>query len=136
MKKRSKILLLSCAVVVIILLALVAWRYTAILRLGLPHRQVSIEGRAVTVLVADTRAEREEGLQNILWMPSHMGMLFVFPRENKYCFWNKNTYLNLKLLFMSKGKVVDTALLPSLWHGKTIVCPKEDIDAVIEINAR
>lgn len=134
--KRSKIFLLSCTGVVIILLTLFVWFCGAFFRLGLPRRAITVEGKEVTVFVADTPDLREKGLQHIVWMPSDGGMQFVFPEPGRYCFWNKNTYLDLKLIFMRRGKIVETVTLPSFWHGAKTICPGEDVDAVIEINAR
>ncbi|MEI8349232.1 MAG: DUF192 domain-containing protein [Candidatus Omnitrophota bacterium] len=107
--------------------------YTAIYRLPLKKRKIILGGKEFIVFVAQTETEREKGLQRIIWMPKNMGMLFLFPRADRYCFWNKNTHIPLKLIFRRKEKVVQESFLPPISKGAITVCPQEPVDSVIEV---
>lgn len=91
--------------------------------------------REYTILIAQTQAERERGLQYIRWLPKNMGMLFLFARPDAYCFWNKNTYVSLKLIFRRKEKIVQESYLSPISKGAMTVCAQEPVDSVIEVAA-
>jgi uncharacterized membrane protein (UPF0127 family) len=101
--------------------------------LNYPKRKINIHGKEITVWVADDEAKRVLGLQNILKLPKDTGMLFVFDKPGAYCFWNKNTYLDLKLIFMNKGSIVQESRLPSIKNGIATICPDLEADSVLEI---
>ncbi|MFA5008702.1 MAG: DUF192 domain-containing protein [Candidatus Omnitrophota bacterium] len=113
---------------------LLLW-FTAIFRLPLEKRKMNISGKELTVWVVDSEVKRLQGLQNIIWMPKDRGMLFVFNAPDRYCFWNKNTFIPLNLIFMRGEKIVNEIYLKPIWQGKQTVCPVEPADAVLEINA-
>lgn len=99
-------------------------------------RKVSVMGKEFRVLVAKDEESRLRGLQNIIWMPKDMGMLFVFETPDSYCFWNKNTLIPLNLIFMRGERIVGKVYLKPMWQGEQTVCPNEPIDSVLEVNAR
>jgi uncharacterized membrane protein (UPF0127 family) len=102
--------------------------------LSLPRERskISISGENFLVWVARTERERTRGLQNIFWLPKDRGMLFIFPEQNTCCFWNKNTFLKLKLTFMREGKIIKTAYLLPIYKGRSTICSEEAVDAVLE----
>lgn len=57
--------------------------------------------------VADSDAEREQGLQNRTTLPLHHGMLFEFPRKQTPGFWMKNTFIPLDFLWIDGHRIVD-----------------------------
>jgi len=120
-------------IVLIILISCFLFWFTAILRLPLEERKMKILNKELVVWVADTHQARLKGLQNIIWMPKNRGMLFVFDIPDKHCFWNKNTLMPLKLIFMRGGEVTEELELRPIWKGKQTVCPRYDADCVIEI---
>lgn len=62
---------------------------------------------AFQAAVASTEQERSRGLMFVKELPTHQGMLFVFPSETKQGFWMKNTYIPLDIIFIdSQRKVV------------------------------
>lgn len=60
------------------------------------------------VELANTAAEREQGLMNREFLPENAGMLFVFPSESIRTFWMKDTPISLDIIFLdSQRRVVD-----------------------------
>lgn len=56
---------------------------------------------------ATTEATRELGLGGRTSVPDDYGMLFVFPRDDRYGFWMKDTLVPLDMFWLdSKGQVV------------------------------
>ena len=59
---------------------------------------------------ADTDATRERGLGGRADIPSDYGMLFVFPRDDRYGFWMKDTLVPLDMFWLdAQGQVVSIA---------------------------
>lgn len=111
-----------------------AFWFTAIFRFQLKEKEIKVADKKIIAWVADTHEARLNGLQNIIWMPKSRGMLFVFDAPDKYCFWNKNTLIPLKLIFMRSGQVTEEFELNPIWKGKQTICPNYDADCVLEIN--
>jgi uncharacterized membrane protein (UPF0127 family) len=128
MEKNMKLIFPS-AILLILLSGLLIFWFTAILRLPLKKREIDISGKRMTVWVADTHESRLAGLQNIIWMPQKTGMLFVFDRADRYCFWNKNTLIPLRLIFMREGNVTEEFKLQPIWKGKQSICPLYELIA-------
>jgi len=120
-------------IILILLICGFLFWFTAILRFPLEKRKIKVLDKELTVWVADTEQARLKGLQNIIWMPKNCGMLFVFDAPDKYCFWNKNTLMPLRLIFMRDGYVTEEIKLNPVWKGKQTVCPRYEADCVIEI---
>jgi uncharacterized membrane protein (UPF0127 family) len=62
------------------------------------------------VELADTDAERSQGLMWRGSMPADRGMLFIFPRPAAQAFWMRNTYIPLDILYIGDdGRIVSIA---------------------------
>lgn len=65
---------------------------------------------SLTIEYATTTAARELGLGNRTSIPDNYGMLFVFPKDDLYGFWMKDTLVPLDMFWLdSKGQVVSVA---------------------------
>jgi hypothetical protein len=60
-------------------------------------------GTEVTVEIADSREERQQGLMFRRAMPPDHGMLFVWPAPQVMHFWMKNTPLPLSIAFIEES---------------------------------
>ena len=62
------------------------------------------------VELADSDAERSQGLMWRGSMPADRGMLFSFPRPEPQAFWMRNTYIPLDILYIGDdGRIVSIA---------------------------
>ncbi|MCP3998587.1 MAG: DUF192 domain-containing protein, partial [bacterium] len=70
--------------------------------------QISIDGTALLVAVADTGDLRRQGLMNLQDLGDLDGMLFVFDRDSSGGFWMRNTLIPLDIAFFAvDGTFVD-----------------------------
>lgn len=58
------------------------------------------------VEVAITADERQRGLMDRETLDSETGMLFIFPREDIYPFWMKNTLIALDMIWLDRDRKV------------------------------
>jgi uncharacterized membrane protein (UPF0127 family) len=73
----------------------------------LPTQQLTIGDDTFTVEVADTRAEREQGLAGRGHLDADKGMLFTFEAPGRYTLWMQNTLISLDAVWIADGKVID-----------------------------
>lgn len=70
--------------------------------------QLSAGMHLIQAEVAQTDAQRQQGLMFREKMASNHGMVFVFDQPNSQCMWMKNTLLPLSVAFIdSEGKIVN-----------------------------
>lgn len=86
------------------------------------------------VEVAETAAMRRRGLSGRGAEADDAAMLFVFPREERPCFWMKDTALALSLVFMDAQGVIrqQEALAP---NDERYVCARQPILWALEVSA-
>lgn len=69
--------------------------------------QGTFGGVSLNIELATTTAEQELGLGNRPSIPDRYGMLFVFPKDDRYGFWMKDTLVPLDMFWLSaQGQVV------------------------------
>lgn len=81
-------------------------------------RVLHVGNHNYTLEVAITKAAQEEGLGDRASMPANHGMLFVFQRETKQCFWMKHMHFPLDIIWTDANhKVVflETDLSPDTY---------------------
>lgn len=87
------------------------------------------------VEVADTGAERAQGLMHRDSMPKGAGMLFVYPRPQvAVAFWMKNTRIPLDIIFMDARGVVQRIAHRAVPYDETSLPGGKGIQYVLEIN--
>jgi uncharacterized membrane protein (UPF0127 family) len=70
--------------------------------------KVCFRKNCLKVDIADTLETRSNGLMHRRHLPSGQGMLFIFPKEDYWSFWMKNTLIPLDIIWMdAKGRIVD-----------------------------
>jgi uncharacterized protein len=88
---------------------------------GYEMRTVRIGNTKVEAFVADTPEKRAQGLMEITRMDADTGMLFLFPNASPRTFWNKNTLMDLDLIWMLDKRVVGASRLPAITKSQEIV---------------
>ncbi len=72
------------------------------------EREIRVGERRITVEVARTPAQIEQGLKYRRRLPKDRGMLFIFPRPAERSFWMKDTLIPLSIAFIDrKGRIID-----------------------------
>ena len=74
----------------------------------LPTMELILQGTSVVAEIADSEAERQQGLMHRESLQTDHGMLFVYPDEDLRYFWMKDTPLPLSIAFVnSEGMIVN-----------------------------
>ncbi|HLD21423.1 MAG TPA: DUF192 domain-containing protein [Patescibacteria group bacterium] len=103
--------------------------------------QATIHDIKFSLQVADSEEEWKQGLQEVKSLPSRQGMLFVFPKKDRYVFWMKNTFISLDLLWIHGDTIVEItkSAQPELQTKKDAELRQyrstQPVDKVIELNA-
>lgn len=98
-------------------------------------QNTKIDGKMYKLIVADTPQRKEKGLMFIRKPVDFDGMIFNYDKAEIRSFWNKNTLIDLEILWMNKGVVIGNTQLPSIEKSKKIVVVKspEIADSVVEL---
>lgn len=84
--------------------------------------------------VADSESERERGLMWRRHLAPNAGMLFVFDRGDRYCFWMRNTLIPLSIAFIEEhGEIVTVDEMKSQTEDPH--CPARPARYALEMNA-
>lgn len=95
---------------------------------------LNIEGREYILFTARTALERARGLSGIRELKGGDGMIFYFDSPQSPTFWNKNTYLDLELVWMRNGEIVGRDFLPSEDEAGLITkSAPQEVDQVVEL---
>lgn len=120
----------------ICLAGLFVWRqFTAPTKIA----TVELGGEVFAVQVVDTEAARAQGLSNTEPLAKNAGMLFVFPKPDRYSFWMKEMKYALDIIWLADNKIVDIA--PRVPPPETPVsplpsyAPRLAADRVLEVTA-
>ena len=99
----------------------------------LPSIKLSAGMHLLQVEVAQTPQEHSVGLMFRRSMPTNDGMLFIFDRPGRQCFWMKNTLLPLAVAFIADdGSIVNIdAMKPQTLDGH---CSAKEVRYVLEMN--
>ncbi|MFB9151154.1 DUF192 domain-containing protein [Roseovarius ramblicola] len=89
---------------------------------------------AFRVELADTEAERAQGLMHRDTLATSAGMLFVYPRPQRVSFWMKNTLIPLDMIFMDATGTVRRIGHEARPLDETPVFGGTGIQTVLEIN--
>lgn len=101
---------------------------------------VTVNEAKLKVEIADTQPKRSKGLGGRTSLAEGEGMLFIFPKEDKYPFWMKGVSFSLDFIWIKEDKVVDLLEnVPAVAGQKDadlpIYVPKEPVDKILEVNA-
>lgn len=84
--------------------------------------------------IADTPAERSQGLMFRESMETDHGMIFLFPTEKQLSFWMKNTLIPLDMIFIRADRTVLGVVENAVPKTTTSRMVPGDSQFVLEIN--
>ena len=88
---------------------------------------------SVTVEIAATSGQRQQGLMHRKEMDEDAGMLFLFPSDLRGGFWMRNTYIPLDIAYIgADGKVQEIRAAKPL--DDTNLVPAQSYRYVLEVN--
>lgn len=67
---------------------------------------VALGGVEVSSMIADTPAERAQGLSGVALLKENEGMLFIFPADDRLGFWMKDMLISIDMIWLSSDKQV------------------------------
>lgn len=67
----------------------------------------AINGKIYKLLLAKTDEERQKGLSGRNNLANDTGMLFTFPKKDKYAFWMKDMKFPIDIIYIDGDKVID-----------------------------
>lgn len=98
----------------------------------LPEVRVSAGMHVIVAEVADTPGTRAMGLMYRRELGLNRGMLFVFERSERHCFWMKNTYIPLSIAFIDQnGTITDIADMQP--RSEDTHCPSGPVRYALEM---
>ena len=98
--------------------------------------RLGVEGRSITVWIADTPEKQAKGLMGITHLDDGAGMLFVFADAVPQVFWNKDTLIDLDIIWISGARIVGISHLPKQRGEDTVhVASESVVDMVLEVPA-
>ncbi len=103
-----------------------------------PTPILQINSQTYFVEIADDDQERSKGLMQRNSLPQNAGMLFIFPRKERYSFYMKNMLFPIDIVWINENTVVDISenIPVALTQTYTpLYQPKVPVDKVLEINA-
>ena len=103
----------------------------------LPRATLEINHHQISVELAKTTEEHEQGLSGRKLLPKNTGMYFIFPELSRHYFWMKDMNFPLDMVWIRQGKIVGiTANVPPPVSKDLPIYPSAGlVDAVLEINA-
>ena len=95
---------------------------------------VEIGNMELKVKIADTPALRELGLQNVEKIEGYDGMLFIFQEKGILSFWNKNTLLDLDVVWIADNEIISVEILPrESERGRIMISSPVEVNMVLEL---
>ncbi len=96
---------------------------------GVPQQQ------CVALEIADSPKEREHGLSDRRSLADTAGLLFVFDRAGKQCFWMKDMRFSIDMIWLDGDKKIlkiERGVSPATYPQT--FCPPQPAQYVIEVN--
>jgi uncharacterized membrane protein (UPF0127 family) len=119
-------------------LVLIFWLFLISARAADNPKKICFKDSCVLIEISDTEVSRARGLMFRDFLAQDSGMLFVFPSEDIYSFWMKNTLIDLDMIWLNKDlRVVDIkTFVPACKNPECpSYTPKANAKFVLELNA-
>lgn len=131
MAPRNKGIIASFVFFAVITLLVISGRSVS----GAPKNVImEIAGKSYNLLTAGTSSERAKGLSGIRELSNADGMIFYFNPPRRTTFWNKDTHIDLVLIWFSNGNIISRDFLPSEDKaGLVSINSPSEVDSVVEL---
>lgn len=96
---------------------------------------VLLNNLPIKAFVADTEAERVQGLSGRNDLNEGEGMLFVFDEPNKYGIWMKNMNFPIDIVWAEDGKIIYIEKSVSPTSYPKVFYPPSSVRFVLELSA-
>ena len=129
------IFLLTLFVLVILLLML---KQQTVVQTDKYITKACFKQQCFNVKVLDNDEERTKGLMYVNNLTENSGMLFIFPNEDEYSFWMKDTLIPLDIVWIDNDfKVVSIKenAIPCNENPCEVYAPNSNAKYVLEINS-
>lgn len=126
----------SSTIFSLILLAFVVWAGWYYFYQNKTPRVTFPSGTVINVSVADTPAERSQGLSKRELLRDDEGMIFVFDTIDRHPIWMKDMYFPLDIIWLDENfRIVDIVANASVASYPNNFVPRASAGFVIEVNA-
>lgn len=100
------------------------------------RQKITLNGNELSVVVADTDFLRERGLGGYDNLPQNEGMLFIFPKPERYGFWMKGMQFPIDIIWFDEHrKVIDVWENASPASYPKVHTPEVPAQYVLEVAA-
>lgn len=111
---------------------------TCLWSVGIMAETVSIQTQSgsvdLNVDIADTVAKARRGLMFRPSIPDDYGMMFIYPDDQVWSMWMKNTFIPLEMIFFDRAGIIT-----QIEHAKpldlTSIQSNQPVAGVLEVNA-
>lgn len=95
--------------------------------------ELPVGGHIFTVELAQTAAQREQGLMFRQELPADSGMLFIFEESAPRAFWMRNTYIPLSIAYIdARGRILEIYDMKPL--SEALVRSRSPAKYALEVN--
>jgi len=126
----------SAIVSIILAIAILGLALFLYIRQSTESNPESFEQTAFRFEIADTDAERVQGLSGRREVPPGYGLLFIFDRKERYGFWMKDMHVSIDIIWLADDGTVlaiDENVSPNTFP--TPFYPPEPVSRVLETRA-
>lgn len=88
-----------------------------------------------SVYIANSPAQRRQGLMYVEDMPDDAGMLFVYDQPNRVSMWMKNTVMSLDMLFVKSNGVIESIARNTTPGSLKSIAAQDLVCCVLELKA-
>ncbi|MCX6743755.1 MAG: DUF192 domain-containing protein [Candidatus Parcubacteria bacterium] len=139
-KKSNNVLFAVIFLAVIIIIVIVIIKPFSIYSIYEPlsKGKVIINGQTISVEIAKTPEQQEEGLKGRTKVNDDQGMLFVFKDKRYYNFWMDGMKIPIDIIWLDDNKIIDitkNAPVPTDPKNPAIFRPASEVNYVLEVRA-
>ncbi len=143
MNQHKKVIFLTFITLVVLLIVAGVWVYLVASHFAKPMRSatLTIRGQVFKVALAETIAQRAQGLSGSDPLSADAGMYFIFPIKANYGFWMKDMKFPLDIVWITDNTVVGVSKnVPAPAPGTNILSlpsyyPPGAVNRVLEVDA-